>query len=111
MKTIAVFCLLASAPALHAQSTSQVPQHVNVTVNSEATDLARGFAEAYAALSHTPVSLGIMREGTLRVLDDVRGVKSSKGVIIVEVGRGLTYILNPKDVVFITDGPAPKPKS
>jgi len=41
----------------------------------------------------------------LRVLEDVKQVRASEGVLVIEVGRGLLYIVNPKDVVYLTDGP------
>jgi hypothetical protein len=82
-----------------------------VLVSSDSKELAKGFAQAFANIAHTPVSLGFERDGILRVLEDVRGIKDADGVIVVEVGKGLTYILNPRDVVFVTDGSVPKTKS
>jgi len=41
----------------------------------------------------------------MRVLEDVKGVRAAEGVLVIEVGRGLIYVINPKDVVYLTDGP------
>jgi hypothetical protein len=52
----------------------------------------------------------LQKEGSTRVLEDVRSVRASEGVLIVEVGRGLLYLVNPRDIVWITDGQTTKPK-
>lgn len=77
---------------------------VQVSVDSEAKDLARGYAAASSLLSRPPITLAFQKEGALRVLEDVKQVKAVDGVLLVEVGKGLLYVINPKDVVYLTDG-------
>lgn len=84
-------------------STEATPTPVNVTVNSEATELARGYAEAFAQIKSLPVHLILQKEGKSYTLTDVKSVKARGGVLVVETGRGLTYLVNAKDVVWITD--------
>jgi hypothetical protein len=105
MKYCSLF-LLASvlAGVAHAQSqTAPAPFHV--TVDSEAKELASGYALAFTQLSRPPLSITFQKEGVLRVLEDVKQVRAAGGVLVVEVGRGLIYVINPKDVVYLTDGP------
>ena len=84
-----------SAPAAPAQ----------LAVESEAKDLANGYAQAFSQLSRPPLTLAFQKEGVMRVLEDVKSVRAAEGVLVVEVGRGLIYVINPKDVVYLTDGP------
>ncbi|MBP7372848.1 MAG: hypothetical protein KA923_08460 [Opitutaceae bacterium] len=93
------------APAfVAAQSSSDAtPPPVNVIVTSEATELARGYAAAFAQIKGIPVHLVLQKEGKPYTLTDVKSVKAAGGVLVVETGRGLTYLVNAKDVVWITD--------
>jgi hypothetical protein len=74
-------------------------------VESEAKDLANGYALGFSQLSRPPLTLAFQKEGMMRVLEDVKSVRAVEGVLVVEVGRGLIYVINPKDVVYLTDGP------
>jgi hypothetical protein len=86
-------------------SQSQGSNPVQVSVESEAKDLARGYAIAFSQLSRPPLTLAFQRDGALRVLEDVKGVRAAEGALVVEVGRGLIYVINAKDVLYLTDGP------
>jgi hypothetical protein len=112
MKLYPLFVMLlgTTLASFGASSLGDSPEF-RVLVSSDSKELAKGFAQAFANVAHSPVSLGFERDGILRVLEDVRGLKDADGVIVVEVGKGLTYILNPRDVVFVTDGSVPKTKS
>jgi hypothetical protein len=74
-------------------------------VESEAKDLANGYALAFSQLSRPPLTLALQKEGVMRVLEDVKSVRATEGVLVVEVGRGLIYVINPNDIVYLTDGP------
>ena len=91
------FAQSSTAPA------SAAPLHISV--DSEAKDLANGYALAFSQLSRPPLTLAFQKEGVLRVLEDVKQVRAAGGALVVEVGRGLIYVINPKDVVYLTDGP------
>ena len=81
---------------------------IDIKVESESVSLARGYADAFKDL-RTPISLTLQRGERLFLIEDVRDVQAYGGAIRVTVGRGTTfYLLNPKDVVAITDGYAPK---
>jgi len=111
MKNCSLFILVsvltagafAQTPA-HSQPQTQ-PGTSTVIAVSEAKDLATGYAFAFTQLSRPPLTLAFQKEGTMRVLEDVKGVRAAEGVLVVEVGRGLIYVINPKDVVYLTDGP------
>jgi hypothetical protein len=75
-----------------------------LTLDSEVKELARGYAAAFSQLSRPPLTLAFQKEGVLRVLEDVKQVRAAEGVLVVEVGRGIVYVINPKDVVYLTDG-------
>ena len=92
----------------HAQPTrsNEPAPAVQVYVQSEARDLARGYAKAFASLSKAPISLVARKDGGgTRVFEDVRSVRDVEGVLLVEVGRGLLYIINANEVLYVTDGP------
>jgi hypothetical protein len=76
-----------------------------IRVPTEPEELARGYAEAYAAIRNTPVFLVHSRDDTTTVLVGVRSVRAMGGVLVVQDEKGLTYALNPRDVVMITDAP------
>jgi hypothetical protein len=91
-----------------AQSHNQAPAPsapAQITVASEAKDLANGYALAFSQLSRPPLTLTFQKEGVMRILEDVKTVRAAEGVLVVEVGRGLIYVINAKDVVYLTDGP------
>ncbi len=83
---------------------------VRVTVASESKDLAKGFEAAFTGMTRPPISLVMIRDGKMFVIEDVGGVKALDGALRVEVGKGLTYIVNPRDVLCITDGKVPVEK-
>jgi len=96
--------ILAAVMATGARAQSQ-NSPVQVSVESESKDLAKGYALAFAQLSRPPLTMAFQKEGVMRVLEDVKQVRAAEGVLVVEVGRGLLYVVNPKDVVYLTDGP------
>ena len=97
-------CFTCAPAFVAAQSSSDAtPPPVNVIVTSEATELARGYAAAFAQIKGIPVHLVLQKEGKPYTLTDVKSVKAAGGVLVVETGRGLTYLVNAKDVVWITD--------
>lgn len=77
---------------------------VQIHVESEGMALARGYAEGFANMSRPPITIAFQKEGVLRVLEDVKQVRAAQGALVVEVGRGIFYVINPKDVVYLTDG-------
>ena len=97
--------LTTSAFAQSHTQTSAPSAPAQVMVESEAKDLANGYALAFSQLSRPPLTLAFQKEGVMRVLEDVKGVRAAEGVLVIEVGRGLIYVINPKDVVYLTDGP------
>ena len=77
-------------------------------IESENRLLARSYVQAFGALVRPPYTLTMQKENIGYVLEDVRAVKEVGGLLIVEVGRGFNYVVNPKDIVAISDGPAIK---
>ena len=107
MKYCSLFILasaLATGAFAQSQSTS-APASVHITVESETKDLANGYALAFTQLSRPPITISFQKEGVVRVLEDVKQVRAAGGVLVVEVGRGLIYVINPKDIYYLTDGP------
>jgi hypothetical protein len=108
MKIIAAAFFLAIATAGFGQTSSQSSPPVTVRVATEVEELARGYAAAFTSITRTPVYLIHSRDDTTTVLVSVKSVKASAGVLIVEVEKGLTYVINPRDVVMLTDAPPKK---
>lgn len=109
MKTITAALFLAITVAGFGQTASQNSQApVTVRVATEVEELARGYAAAFSNFTRTPVYLIHSRDDTTTVLVSVKAVKASAGVLIVEVEKGLTYVINPRDVVMLTDAPPKK---
>lgn len=96
---------------LLAESQSGLTQPVSVTVNSEATELAQGYAKSSELMSRRPVTLVFRKDNATYTLEDVRSVRAFGGVIAVEVGQGLLYSINARDVVFLTEGSPLKPQA
>jgi trehalose-6-phosphate synthase len=105
MKTITTVLFLAAAVTALGQTT-QPP--VNVRISTEVEELARGYAAAFSGMTHTPIYLIHSRDDNTTVLVSLRSVKAVAGVLIVQDEKGLTYVLNPRDVVMITDAPPKK---
>lgn len=67
--------------------------------------LASGYAAAFQRLyqSHT-LTVVMKRDGRTIVLKDVRKLEAVAGVLVVSVGSsGDKFIVNPRDIVFVTD--------
>lgn len=99
------------ALAARAEAPRDLPHATVVAPPSEVADLARGYSRAYSALAHSPVTLVFERGGSRQMLTDVRSVKDADGVVIVQLGTGLVWVLNPRDIVYLTDDVPPKTKS
>jgi hypothetical protein len=97
--------LLSAFTGVHAQSANQQVQPP-VFIESENKLLTRAYVQAFGALVRPPFTLTMQRENIMYVIEDVRGVKDVGGLLVVEVGRGFNYVVNPKDIVAISDGPA-----
>lgn len=107
MKYCSLFILasvLTTGAFAQSQSAPSTPS-IHLSVASEAKDLASGYAMAFTQLSRPPLTITFQKDGVLRVLEDVKQVRAAEGVLVVEVGRGLIYVINPKDIVYLTDGP------
>ncbi len=99
---------ISAVTGVFAQNKSSHVVDQNVVVESENRLLARSYVQAFGVLIRPPFTLTMQKENVGYVLEDVRGVKEAGGLLIVEVGRGFNYIVNPKDIVAIADGPAVK---
>jgi len=86
--------------------TTPVQVESAVVVESENRLLVRAYVQGFGTLIRPPFTLTMQRENICYVLEDVRALKESGALLIVEVGRGYNYIVNPKDIVAISDGPA-----
>ncbi len=94
------FVLAVSAYAQPQQSSTLA----QASFDTEAKDLARSYAKAFGQLSRTPLTIAFQKDGILRMLDDVKKVREADGVLVVEVSRGMLFIINPKDIVYISEG-------
>jgi hypothetical protein len=111
MKTRLLFVsllALAGVCLVQAQASNSGPANVNVSIENEAKELARGYARAFSALRRPPYTLTMQKGEKLFVIEDIRELRAMEGVLIAEVGKGISYLINAKDVVAITDGPAIK---
>jgi hypothetical protein len=104
--------LAAVSGALAQYPTSKNAPDINndytLQLEPESKLLARGYAEAFGALQR-PITLTMQRYDRLFLLEDVRAVRAIEAILVVEVGRGVNYLVNPRDIVAITDGHALKP--
>ncbi len=107
-KITAVLFLLLASTAFAQPSNQGAGQPVTFRLESEVEQLAKGYATAFTGINHTPIYLNLRREGATVTLVSVRSVKAVAGVLVVETDKGLTYALNPKDVVSLTDAPPKK---
>ena len=106
-KYMILAAILAVCSGAYADSAVSTPP-MQVTVQSDVKDLAKGYAAAFGSLTNTPFTLVMQKEGSVRRIEDIKTVKDSDGVLIVTTGKGLTYIVNPRDIIYITDGEALK---
>ncbi|MFA5058813.1 MAG: hypothetical protein WC485_11915 [Opitutaceae bacterium] len=106
MKTITTLFFLAAALTGFGQPVVPVPPSpINVHVATEVEELARGYALAFPSITTTPVYLTLRKEGVVTTLVSVKSVKAVAGVLIVELDKGPIYILNPQDILSITNAP------
>ena len=114
MKKLLLSLLLLATTTGAFSATTDVPssQPVNVTVKSEGQELAAGFAAAFTRLRHVPFHVQLQREGSSAiVINDIKTVTAAGAALLVETNKGLFYVINPKDVVWISDAPVVVEKS
>ena len=108
MKIITTLLFLAAMVTGFGQSVDPgLARPAIIPVPTEVEELARGYAAAFAGITHTPIYLIHSREDNTTILTGIKSVKAVGGVLVVQDEHGLTYIVNPRDVVMITDA-APK---
>lgn len=101
MKTIALIALVLATAAPVARS-AQPPPPDSAT---ELVALAQGYVQAFERLYQSrTISLSYERNGRTYTLRDVRKIEALGGVLVVTTGSGSEkYLLNPRDVVVVTD--------
>lgn len=105
MKKIIPLVLAVFISALPLVAAESAPT-VNVLTKDANQELASGFAVAFATIRNVPVHLALNREGKPAVLTDVRKVTAVGAVLVIENGKGQIYVINPRDVVWLSDSPA-----
>ncbi len=101
---ISALVALAAVTGVSAQGNSS-GNSPTIIVESENARLAQDFVRAFGTLVRPPFTMTLQRENVRYTLEDVRSLKDSGGMLVVEVGRGFKYIVNPRDIVAIADGP------
>lgn len=105
---IPVLILFAASWAQGATTDAPSPI-VNLRVKGENEELAEGFAKAFSSLKSVPMHVLIEREGgEPTVIPDIKRVTAAGAVLILETGRGLVYVVRPRDIVWFSDAPAAK---
>lgn len=99
---LACACLSAALAPAASRAQSSAP---SISIPSEAEQLARGFAAAYDEIQRTPVYLVYERAGRTFTISTVRSIRAVGGTLVVVNDKRLTYILNARDVVCLTDDP------
>ena len=105
--------LIASAFAATTQAQhSAGNSSINLNADSETRELAHGYARAFSTLRGS-MTIMLRHNNTITyVLEDVHTLKENNGILVAELGRsGPIYLINPKDIVYITNGPALKEKN
>jgi hypothetical protein len=102
LKLLALLSLISSGSLL-AQPSPNSPR-VDVSVESEARELSRGYAQAFSSLTRPPITMAVQKGGAIFYLEDVKSLRDSNGVLIAEVGRGMIYLINARDILYVTDG-------
>ncbi|HEY0946297.1 MAG TPA: hypothetical protein VGD81_13560 [Opitutaceae bacterium] len=76
----------------------------NLRMKGENEELAEGYAKAFSSLRSVPVHVLIGREGgEPTVIADIKRVSASGAVLVLETGRGLVYVVRPKDILWFSD--------
>lgn len=108
MKTLFLGAFLLGVSSVAFSATTEVPvaPPVNVTVKSEGQELAAGFAAAFTRLRHVPFHVQLQRDGgSPIIISDIKAVSAAGAALLVETNKGLFYVINPKDVIWISDAP------
>ena len=78
-----VFASVLSTGAFAQSQSAPTTSSVHVLVDSEAKELAAGYATAFTQLSRPPLTITLQKEGVLRVLEDVKQVLEPDMTLIV----------------------------
>ena len=102
---VGVMAVLFAGPAGIGMAQRQ-GEPVVVSGIDQGTELAKSFSRAFQAIQQVPVTLLLQhRDGERKTIQDVRKVAAQGAVLIVTDGAGAIYVVNPRDVVWITDRP------
>ena len=108
-KLLAVGSLLLVTTLAHAAPTDAPSPVFNLRVKGENEELAEGYAKAFSSLRSVPFHVLLSREtGEPLVIPDIKRVSASGAVLVLETGKGLVYVVRPKDVMWFSDAPAEK---
>jgi hypothetical protein len=91
------------SPAHAAPDLTTRPDTRSVTIVSELPDLARAYEEAFSSISRTPVAVIIMRDGRRLEISDTKSLRAIGSVVIIEARNGFRYIVNPRDIIAVSD--------
>jgi hypothetical protein len=69
---------------------------------SDISDLASGYASAFAAMDRMTVNLTYVEDGKPRVLGDVKQVRAFGGTLLVKLTNGEQMVLSAGSVTRIT---------
>ena len=105
MKKIITAAVVLFCSTLTLNAADQSPT-VNLSTKDPNQELASGFAAAFGAIRNVPIHLAMIRDGKSVVLADVRKVTAIGAVLVIENGKGQIYIINPRDVLWVSDSPA-----
>ena len=84
----------------------------NLRVKGENEELAEGYAKAFSSLRSVPFHVRLSREdGESLVIPDIKRVTASGAVLVLETGKGLIYVVRPKDIMWFSDAPPEKTAS
>lgn len=108
-KLLVLASLLLVGPFTPAATTDAPSPVFNVRMKGENEELAEGYAKAFSSLRSVPFHVLLSREvGEPLVIPDIKRVSASGAVLVLETGKGLVYVVRPKDIMWFSDAPPDK---
>lgn len=101
---IAVVVLLTGTSYAQRSSSDSSSPVFNLRMKGENEELAEGYAKAFSNLRSVPFHVLLSREGgEPLVIPDIKRVSASGAVLVLETGKGLVYVVRPKDIMWFSD--------
>lgn len=80
------------------------PQFIEVNTPTDASELARGYEDAFTRMSASRVVIYVRMEERIQKIEFIRNVRASGGVVVLEMRDSNLIAVDARRILLMTDG-------